>query len=164
MGPRPVGANGSKRSTTRSSRWSADCSYRVAATVAGLRVMTSKIGRAFERCSAMLRLGALAALAACGGSAPPAQTGGATASASAESLSETPAASAPAPAPSPEPLARIKAFDAGSYADARKAFEAAAKKNPNDYQALYNLGIACEKLGDKTAAEGAYKSALAGKT
>jgi len=125
-----------------------------------LRVMTSKIGRAFEKCSAMLRLGALGALGACGGSAPPAQTGGAAASAPAESLSETPAASAPEPAPSPELLAGIKAFDAGSYADARKAFEAAAKKDPNDYQALYNLGMACEKLGDKAAAEGAYKSAL----
>ena len=30
----------------------------------------------------------------------------------------------------------IRAFDAGNYADARKSFEAAAKKNPNDYEAL----------------------------
>jgi tetratricopeptide (TPR) repeat protein len=55
----------------------------------------------------------------------------------------------------------IKAFDAGNYAEARKSFEAATKKNPNDAQAFYNLGMACEKLGDKTAAEAAYKSAIA---
>jgi tetratricopeptide (TPR) repeat protein len=58
-------------------------------------------------------------------------------------------------------MAGIKAYDAGSYADARKSFEAAAKKNPKDTQAFYNLGLACEKLGDKPAAEAAYKSALA---
>jgi tetratricopeptide (TPR) repeat protein len=57
-------------------------------------------------------------------------------------------------------MAGIKAFDAGNYAEARKSFEAATKKNPNDAQAFYNLGMACEKLGDKTAAEAAYKSAL----
>jgi tetratricopeptide (TPR) repeat protein len=58
-------------------------------------------------------------------------------------------------------MAGIKAFDAGNYADARKSFEAATKRNPNDYQAFYNLGMACEKVGDKPAAEAAYKSALA---
>jgi tetratricopeptide (TPR) repeat protein len=108
--------------------------------------------------------GAGMALAACGGSAPPAQTGGATSPSTAspaEGLPDKPAASAPEPAASPELLAGIKAFDAGSYADARKSFEAAVKKNSNDYQALYNLGMACEKLGDKAGAEAAYKSALA---
>jgi tetratricopeptide (TPR) repeat protein len=107
---------------------------------------------------------AVMAVAACGGSAPPAQTGGATppaTAASGEGLPDAPASSAPEPPATPELLAGIKSFDAGSYADARKSFEVAVKKNPNDYQALYNLGMACEKLGDKAAAEGAYKSALA---
>jgi Flp pilus assembly protein TadD len=56
--------------------------------------------------------------------------------------------------------AGIHAFDAGNYAEARKSFEAAVKKNPNDSQAFYSLGLTCEKLGDKPAAEAAYKSAL----
>ncbi len=57
-------------------------------------------------------------------------------------------------------MAGIKSFDAGSYADARKSFEAAAQKNPQNYEALYNLGLACEKLNDAPAAERAYKAAL----
>jgi tetratricopeptide (TPR) repeat protein len=57
--------------------------------------------------------------------------------------------------------AGVKAFDAGRFADARAAFEAASKKNPNDFGALYNLGMTCEKLGDSAAAETAYKAALA---
>ena len=44
------------------------------------------------------------------------------------------------PPPTAEMQAGIKAFDAGNFADARKAFEAAVKKNPKDYQAYYNLG------------------------
>jgi tetratricopeptide (TPR) repeat protein len=60
-------------------------------------------------------------------------------------------------------MAGIKAFDAGNYPDARKSFEAAAKKNPNNYEALYNLGMACEKLNDGPAAENAYKAALVAK-
>ncbi|MGH7440723.1 MAG: tetratricopeptide repeat protein, partial [Polyangiaceae bacterium] len=68
--------------------------------------------------------------------------------------------SAPAGAPSPELQAGIKAFDAGNYPDARKSFEAAVKKNPKDFSAYLNLGTTCEKLGDKTAAEVAYKNAL----
>jgi tetratricopeptide (TPR) repeat protein len=100
------------------------------------------------------------ALAACGGSSgPPPQTGGATPE-SAAVHPPTGAANAAEPATTPELLAGIKAFDAGNYAEARKSFEAATKKNPNDYQAFYNLGMACEKVGDKPAAETAYKSAL----
>jgi Flp pilus assembly protein TadD len=57
--------------------------------------------------------------------------------------------------------AGIKAFDSGNFADARKAFEAAVKKNPKDFAAYLNLGTTCEKLGDKVAAEMAYKNALA---
>jgi tetratricopeptide (TPR) repeat protein len=103
-----------------------------------------------------------AAVAACGGASPPAQT------APGESRAPTAAPVEAAPtlpesAPSSELMAGIKAFDAGSYAEARKSFEAAAKKNPNDFQALYNLGMACEKLGDKPAAEAAYRAALAAK-
>jgi tetratricopeptide (TPR) repeat protein len=79
------------------------------------------------------------------------------------SASAGPSATASEPAPSSDLLAGIKAFDAGNYAAARTSFEAAAKKAPNNYEALLNLGLACEKLSDKAAAEAAYKSALAAK-
>jgi tetratricopeptide (TPR) repeat protein len=111
------------------------------------------------------------ALVACGGSAPPAQTGGAAStsgtapaapSGDSAALADT-SASSPQPAATPELAAGIKAFDLGNFADARKSFEAATKKNPNDYQALYNLGLTCEKLSDRPAAEAAYKSALSAK-
>jgi tetratricopeptide (TPR) repeat protein len=106
---------------------------------------------------------ACASASACGGSAPPAQTGGSDPSAS--SLESGPASPAPVPGseppPSAEKAAGIRAFDAGNYADARKSFEAASKKNPKDYESLQNLGLACEKLGDPTGAEAAYKAALA---
>jgi tetratricopeptide (TPR) repeat protein len=102
-----------------------------------------------------------AALTACGGAAPPAETGGAP-----PATHDTPAdtsslPSGPEPAPSAELAAGIKAFDAGSFADARKSFEAASKKDSSNYEALFDLGQACEKLGDKPAAETAYKAALA---
>jgi Flp pilus assembly protein TadD len=101
-------------------------------------------------------------LLGCGGSATPAQTGGAgSAPASPGDGPVSAAPSAPEPPASPDLAAGIRAFDAGNYADARKSFEASAKKNPNDYEALYNLGMACEKLGDPPAAESAYKAALA---
>lgn len=102
-------------------------------------------------------------VAACGGASAPAQTGGATPPPSA-APTEQPAAStpsAPEPAPSPELMAGIKAYDAGSYAEARKSFEAATKKDATNYEAFFNLGQACEKLGDKPGAEAAYKSAIA---
>ena len=94
---------------------------------------------------------------ACGGSEAPAQTGGAAPPVA------PPSADAPAAAPTPsaESAAGVRAFDAGNYAEARKSFEAAAKKNPGDYDSLQNLGLACEKLGDTPAAESAYKAALA---
>ncbi len=95
--------------------------------------------------------------AACGGSAPPPQTPD-------ESLSNDKApAPAPAPAepaPSKDLAVGIKAFDAGDYAAARTSFEAASKKDPNNYEALLNLGLSCEKLADKPPAEAAYKAAL----
>ncbi len=107
------------------------------------------------------------ALVGCGGGAPPAQSAGPAAPPPGPaSPVEAPAAAAPSgpePAASPELVAGNKAFDAGQYAEARKHFEAAARKNANDYQATQNLGVACEKLGDKPAAEAAYKAALAAK-
>jgi tetratricopeptide (TPR) repeat protein len=107
------------------------------------------------------------ALSACGGASgansAPAQTAAAPSPSAGPAATDTgpggpPVSDGPG---SPELMAGIKAFDAGSYADARKSFEAATKKNPNDTQAFYNLGLACEKLGDKATAEAAYKSALA---
>jgi tetratricopeptide (TPR) repeat protein len=95
------------------------------------------------------------ALQACGGSAPPPQAPPSPAA----SAEELPAS--PEPPASADLLAGIKAFDAGRYADARASFEAASKKNPKNYEALANLGMACEKLGDGAAAEAAYKAALA---
>jgi Flp pilus assembly protein TadD len=112
--------------------------------------------RAFRRTAIFVAV----ALVACGGASPPAQTGASTPPAAMAAPVET-SATLPESAPSADLMAGIKAFDAGNYADARKSFEAAAKKNAKDFQALYNLGMACEKLGDKPAAEGAYKSALA---
>ncbi len=101
-------------------------------------------------------------LLGCGGSATPAQAGGAGSPPTSPGDSPASAApSAPEPPASPDLAAGIRAFDAGNYADARKSFEASAKKNPNDYEALFNLGLACEKLGDAPAAESAYKAALA---
>jgi Flp pilus assembly protein TadD len=98
-------------------------------------------------------------LTACGGASPPPQTSSAPAMNSPPAPADT--AAAAAEPTSPEFMAGVKAFDAGNFAEARKAFEAAAKKNSNDYQAFVNLGMACEKLGDRTAAEAAYRSALA---
>jgi tetratricopeptide (TPR) repeat protein len=103
------------------------------------------------------------AMIRCGGSPPVAQTAGATAEPpSAEAAGPaTQPPSGPEPPPSAEFMAGIKAFDAGSFQDARSSFEAATKKNPKNYEAFYNLGMACEKLGDKPAAEAAYRGALA---
>jgi Flp pilus assembly protein TadD len=107
----------------------------------------------------------VAVAAGCGGAEPPPP---AAASASPGDSSATPGPGAPAAAslddapsaPSPDTQAGIKAFDAGDYAGARKSFEAAVKKNPKDSTAYLNLGSTCEKLGDKVAAEMAYKNAL----
>ncbi|MBV9946322.1 MAG: tetratricopeptide repeat protein [Myxococcales bacterium] len=111
-------------------------------------------------------LGLLGALivGACGGSGPRAPQ-----TATDPTLPSGPAASAPAgagaeePAASAELAAGIKAFDAGAYADARRSFEAATRKDPKNYEAFHDLGLACEKLGDRAAAEGAYRAALAQK-
>jgi Flp pilus assembly protein TadD len=99
---------------------------------------------------------------ACGGANPPPQTAGQAGSpaskAGDDSTALTP--SSAEPPGSPDLTAGTRAFDAGNYAEARKAFEAATKKNPNDAQAFYDLGMSCEKLGDKPGAEAAYKAAL----
>lgn len=108
---------------------------------------------------------ALAAAVACGGGEPaPAASPGAGGTAPAGSSSSAVSSlddSAPPPAASPDMQAGIKAFDAGDYPTARKSFEAAVKNNPRDYSSYLNLGTTCEKLGDKVAAEMAYKNALA---
>ena len=102
------------------------------------------------------------AIAGCGAATPPSET----ATTPAEGPRAPPAETTslppgPEPAPSAELMAGIKAFDSGSYADARTSFEAATKKAPTNFEAFFDLGQVCEKLGDKTAAEAAYKSALA---
>src|SRR5437868_4270269 len=78
-------------------------------------------------------------LVGCGGSTPSAQAPASSASASPAAALDNP--STPEPAASAELLAGIKAFDSGRYAEARASFQAAVKKNPNDYEALYNLGM-----------------------
>jgi tetratricopeptide (TPR) repeat protein len=112
----------------------------------------------------LLTVLALASGVACGGSNPPPQAPTAASQPSAD-LSAPMGTAPPATASgdsqgSPEGAAGTRAFEAGNYADARKSFEIVTKKNPADAQAFYNLGMACEKLGDKAAAEAAYKSAL----
>jgi tetratricopeptide (TPR) repeat protein len=113
------------------------------------------------------RFGAILAVvalsAACGGSTPPPETAADTLpSPTAPAPGDTASLpSGPEPAPSAELLAGIKAFDAGNFAEARKSFEAASKKDQSNYEAFFDLGQACEKLGDKPAAEAAYKAALA---
>jgi Flp pilus assembly protein TadD len=103
-------------------------------------------------------------LFACGGNKPP-DTGGTSPPPNLPPVgSATPAgtttSSAPEPPPSAEVDQGIKLFDAGKYAEAKAQFDAAVKKNGNNYLALVNLGLACEKLGDKACAESAYKNAL----
>jgi tetratricopeptide (TPR) repeat protein len=96
--------------------------------------------------------------AACGGSAPVPPV--AATPPLDPPVADPPPGRSAEPPPSRELVEGIKAFDAGHYAEARSSFEAAVKKNHGDYEALYNLGMACEKVGDKAAAEAAYESAL----
>ncbi len=110
--------------------------------------------------AALVLAGALAG--GCGGGSPQPQTAAAAAPEAQLGAADggaTPSA-AGEPTGSPELGAGIRAFDAGNYSDARKSFEAATKKTPGDADAFYNLGQACEKLADRSAAEAAYKSAL----
>ena len=119
--------------------------------------------------SSVAALVAVAFLAACGGAnQQPAENGGASPApdgpkpGTETTAGGAPAATTTADAPSsPEVDAGLKAFDAGNYDQARSSFDAAAKKNPKDYGALFNLGQTCEKLGDKDCAEKSYKAALA---
>ncbi len=69
-------------------------------------------------------------------------------------------------APSPpvhtaEFAAGVTAFDQQDYVGAKASFEAAFKANPQDYEALWNLGQACEKLGDNQSAASAYRAEIA---
>jgi Tfp pilus assembly protein PilF len=74
----------------------------------------------------------------------------------------------PTPAPGAAALSEdvakgTKALEAGDFAGAKSAAEAALKKNAKDGDALALLGMAQEGLGDKAAAEKAYKDALKAK-
>jgi Flp pilus assembly protein TadD len=110
---------------------------------------------------------AAVAVVSCGGFEPSAQSPSPSPVA-ASAAAATPSAEPPASEPSAEPAAPaelaqgIKAFDEGRYAQARAAFEVASSKSPRSGQgqARYDLGMACEKLGDRAAAERAYNAAL----
>ena len=100
-------------------------------------------------------------LAGCGSSTPPAQAPASATqrvSGGRARQSELPGAGGLAGAPR-----RHQGVRRGHYPEARASFQAAVKKNPTDYEALYNLGMTCEKLQDKAAAEAAYKGAIAAK-
>jgi Flp pilus assembly protein TadD len=106
------------------------------------------------------------AVMSCGGSEPSPQSPSPSAVAVPAAAASEPGAVTPAPEPSGEPAAPaelaqgIRAFDEGRYAQARAAFEVASSKSPRNGQARYDLGMACEKLGDGAAAERAYTAAL----
>jgi Tfp pilus assembly protein PilF len=92
----------------------------------------------------------IAFVTACGGSTP------------AVAPARPTAVAAPAPpVHTPEFAAGIAAFDQGDYVGAKASFEAAFKGNPQDYEALWNLGQACEKLGDNQGAATAYRAEIA---
>jgi tetratricopeptide (TPR) repeat protein len=117
-----------------------------------------KAERVLRALSSIGVFAASATLVACGGSAgPPPQTPGDTAASSLPDTSPPP----PALPKSPDVDAGTAAFNAGNYADARKDFDAATKKNPADYDAFFYLGQSCERLGDVPSAEAAYKGSLA---
>ena len=101
--------------------------------------------------------------AGCGGGSKPAATGGATTPSSAAATAAPPGADGAggaASAPSEDVAAGVKEYQAGDLATAKASFEAAAKKNPNDADARYYLGLVADKQGDRAAAEAAYKEAL----
>ncbi|WP_394820961.1 tetratricopeptide repeat protein [Pendulispora albinea] len=110
-----------------------------------------------------LSVALIAGGAACGGSSKkePATQG----QASQPDSSKGPAASASAsggvaPATSEESARGIKAFQGGDIPTAKTHFEAAVKKNPQDADALYYLGLVADQTGDKKAAEENYLAAL----
>jgi tetratricopeptide (TPR) repeat protein len=91
---------------------------------------------------------AFAALPACGPTRPPA-------------IDVAPAITAQEAVHAPELAAGVQALAAGEYESARVSFAAAARSNPRDDVALWDLGQACEKLGDGVAAANAYRAELA---
>jgi Tfp pilus assembly protein PilF len=111
--------------------------------------------------TAFLALIVGSACVACGGSSPPAQTGGADNSAASLPDAKPQPPSSPASSGSAEMAAGLKAFDAGDFAGARRSFEAVTGKDPKNYEAFTNLGMTCEKLGDASCAEASYRSAIA---
>jgi Tfp pilus assembly protein PilF len=68
--------------------------------------------------------------------------------------------SAPPSSNSPDVARGVHASEAGDWATAQSAFEAAVKANPNDAVAQYNLGLAYEHMKRPADAETAYKAAL----
>jgi tetratricopeptide (TPR) repeat protein len=100
-------------------------------------------------------------LSACG-PAKPAQSGDPTLSDGPAGPAGTPASGAAPPASnSPDVVRGVRASEAGDWATAQSAFEAAVKANPNDAVAQYNLGLAYEHAKRPADAETAYKAALA---
>jgi Flp pilus assembly protein TadD len=122
-------------------------------------------------CGAVLGL----IVTACGGSAPPAQEpaasssstpvtalppsmgGGAQGGAAASGGESAP----PSDKGGPEVDRAINSIKAGDFRSAKAACEQALHKNPKNGTASYYLGVALENLGDKAAAEQAYKDAMA---
>src|SRR6266481_1305079 len=96
-------------------------------------------------------------IAACGGSSKkePATQGQASAVGSSKPAPTTSATSV-APPTSEEAAQGIKAFQSGDIATAKQRFEAAVKKNPQDADALYYLGLVADQSGDKKGAEENY--------
>ena len=97
------------------------------------------------------------AVAACGGSAPPA------ADPSLEESSPPAGSGSTAPASAPASNANVEkamsALQSQDFAGAKTILEQARKDDPKDAQAAFYLGVANEGLGDKAGAKEAYKAA-----
>ncbi|MCK9462557.1 MAG: tetratricopeptide repeat protein [Proteobacteria bacterium] len=55
----------------------------------------------------------------------------------------------------------VRAGAAGNLAEAERAFKRAVEIDPRAYQALYNLGVLCERQGDDAGARSYYGQAIA---
>jgi Tfp pilus assembly protein PilF len=104
---------------------------------------------------------------ACGGPQPHADTpppfddpSSATPAKPAASGSPADAVTASSVGESPDVKRGIQALAAGDLAGAKAAFDAAIKRNSQDADATFYLGVCAEKAGDKAAAEARYKAAL----
>lgn len=133
--------------------------------------MNRRIGLGLVRALALpVALGGL--VAACGGGATPApnnpdpsladpKQASADSKPAAAPSATAGAADGPVAKPSSDDVARgVAALKAGSYNDARAAFEAAIKANGKQADAHYYLGLVMDKTGDRAAAEKEYREAL----